>query len=154
MCKFTQNGKKKNPFFKDRFQHIAFRFIQFFLVLLPMSFQSDDESFITLENAVVGLRKGDKNVLDRIEKALIHWRQEADELKRRKEKAIAAVFYCMARDGAHHNQLDQVLRALTGCPQDEQDVFGESEEYKRRVRSFAQKEAITDTNALCRSKNL
>lgn len=67
------------------------------------------------------------------------------------EKALAIVHTHGGIDGAHHKQwtLDQVVRALTGCPMVEGDgsqvfglssVQGESEEYLAWVRAYCEGE--------------
>ena len=51
------------------------------------------------------------------------------------QKALELAVRFGGIDGAHHKTwvIDQMVRALTGCPQVDGDSFGESDEYKRLV---------------------
>jgi len=85
--------------------------------------------------------------------------KEKSQERQRIDKALELAESAMATDGSHHKQwyLDQIIRALTGCPivqktsKDHQgqtfkyDVQGESPEYIEFVRSAKDGEDGADT---------
>lgn len=59
----------------------------------------------------------------------------------RVKAAIEAVFDWGGFDGAHHKQyaIDQVLRALTGCPANDAHgyaYYGKNDEYRQKIADF------------------
>lgn len=66
------------------------------------------------------------------------------------QKALDIAFSYGNVDGSHHKMwtIDQMVRALTGCPMVQEDSYqvqGESEEYKEWVREVKQGEDGPET---------